>query len=181
MRYWLIAIAALVLVAMTQSYMLPYFRIAGVRFDLMMVVLIAWTFRRGIDEAMVVVPLGGFLISFFSLEPLGASLIAYAPIVPLAMIRDFDLIDSDVLLSSLVALVATFAQSILYLLVLDGTGYSADWGYSMIRVTIPAAFLNMAAAPLAILLWRRLERFAPRAAGGLTFAPPRRKSRLEFR
>lgn len=181
MRYWALAIAVIVLIAMVQAYFLPYFRVAGVRLDPMMAVLIAWTFRKGIEEAMVVVPLGGFMVSFFSLEPLGASLIAYAPIVPLATVRDFDLIDSDVLLASLVALVATFAQTILYLVVLDGTGYSAEWSYSLIRITIPAAFINMAAAPLALLLLRRLERSGSRPSTGLTFSAPKRSRRLEFR
>lgn len=181
MRYWTIAILVLIGTAMMQAYFLPYFRVAGVRLDPMMAVLVAWAFRKGIEEAMVVVPLGGFMVSFFSLEPLGASLIAYAPIVPLATIRDFDLIDSDVLLAAMVALVATFAQTILYLIVLDGTGYSAEWGYSLIRVTIPAAFINMAAAPLALLLWRRLEGRGSGTSTGLTFATPKRSRRLEFR
>ncbi|MEX2237256.1 MAG: hypothetical protein WEB00_06955 [Dehalococcoidia bacterium] len=183
MKQWAIAVGVLLAVAVVQCYALPYFRVAGVRFDLMMAVLIAWAFVRGIDEGMVVVPLGAFMVSFFSLEPLGASVIAYSPVVPLAMVRNINAIESELLLAAAVALAATFLQSILYLIVLDGTGYAPDWSRGMIEVSIPAAFMNMVAAPLLILAWRRAQRGRSQTTSGLTFTNVRRSRgrRLEFR
>jgi rod shape-determining protein MreD len=183
MRQWALAVGVLALVAIVQNFALPYFRIAGVRFDLMMAVLIAWSFVRGIDEAMVVVPLGGFMVSFFALEPLGASMIAYAPIVPLALARNFQAIGPEPLMAAVVALVATFLHAILYLTVLDGTGYSPDWAAGLIEVTIPAAFMNMLAAPALIYLMRRFDRVhrGPEVGISFTAAGRPRGRRLEFR
>ena len=183
MRQWLTAVAVLALVAIVQDFALPYFRIAGVRFDLMMAVLIAWSFVRGIEEAMVVVPLGGFMVSFFALEPLGASVIAYAPIVPLTLARNFNALGSEPLVAALVALGATFCHAVLYLIVLDGTGYSPDWTRGLIEVTIPAAFMNMLAAPALIYLMRRLDKERRGPEVGLSFTASRRPQsrRLEFR
>jgi rod shape-determining protein MreD len=183
MRQWAIAVAVLAVVAIIQAYALPYFQVAGVRFDLMMAVLIAWSFVRGIEEAMVVVPLGGFMVSFFSLEPLGASVIAYAPIVPLTLLKNFNALGSEYLMAAIVALLATFAHAILYLIILDGTGYSPDWTAGLIEVTIPAAFMNMLAAPALIYLLRRLdkERREPEVGLRFTAGDRPRGRRLEFR
>lgn len=183
MRQWAIAVAVLALVAIVQDFALPYFRIVGVRFDLMMAVLIAWSFVRGIEEAMVVVPLGGFMVSFFALEPLGASVIAYAPIVPLTLVKSFNALGSEALLAALVALAATFLHAILYLIVIDATGYSPDWTRGLIEVTIPAAFMNMLAAPALIYLMRRLDKERRGPEVGLSFTTPTRSRgrRLEFR
>ena len=183
MRHWAIAVAVLASVAIIQDFALPYFRVAGVRWDLMMAVLIAWSFVRGIEEAMVVVPLGGFMVSFFALEPLGTSVIAYAPIVPLTLLKNFNALGSEYLMAAIVALFATFAHTILYLIVLDGTGYSPDWTSGLIEVTIPAAFMNMLAAPALIYAWRRLDKEHRGPEVGLRFTAgdrPRAR-RLEFR
>jgi hypothetical protein len=183
MKQWAAAVAILAAVAIIQDFALPYFRVVGVRFDLMMAVLIAWAFVRGIEEAMVVVPLGGFMVSFFALEPLGISVIAYAPIVPLTMLRNFNAIGSESLVAGLVALIATFLHAMLYLAILDGTGYSPDWAGGLIEVTIPAAFMNMLAAPALIYVMRRLDKDRRTPEVGLSFTTPRRTSgrRLEFR
>lgn len=183
MRQWAVAVAVLASVAIVQDFALPYFRIAGVRFDLMMAVLIAWSFVRGIDEAMVVVPLGGFMVSFFALEPLGASMIAYAPIVPLSLARNYQAIGPEPLLAAAVALVATFLHAIFYLTVLDGTGYSPDWTAGLIEVTIPAAFMNMLAAPALIYVMRRLDKEHREPDVGISFTTTGRPRgrRLEFR
>jgi rod shape-determining protein MreD len=157
MRYWATAVAVLTIVAMLQAYTLPYFRIWEIRLELMLPLLVAWAFVKGVEEAMVVVPLGGLLVSFFSQEPLGISMIAYAPIVPLALVRETNVIDSELLLAVGVAMVATFAYTILYLLFLDATGYTPDWLRSLVRVAIPTAFTSMILAPLFIVVMRSLE------------------------
>jgi rod shape-determining protein MreD len=184
MRQWIVAVLVLAAVAIVQCYFLTWFRLAEVRFDLMMAVLIAWAFVRGIDEAMVVVPIGGLMVSLFSQEPLGTSVIAYAPIVPIALISQLNnQIGAEPLLAAAVALACTFAQSVLYLLILDGTGSSPDWTRGMIDISIPAAFMNMLAAPLLIIAMRRLDLDRPLSEAAISFARPRRSRsrRLEFR
>jgi rod shape-determining protein MreD len=180
MRQWTIAILVLGLVALTQAFFLPYFRVLGVRVDLMMPVLIAWAFTRGLDEAMVVVPLGGFMVSFVSQEPLGASLLAYAPILPLALVREFNAIGSDYLLVAAVALVATFVQTFIYVATLDATGYQPDWSQAFVDVAIPSAFINIVTSVLAVWILSRFSQQRPGLPAGLTFSR-RRTRRLEFR
>ncbi|MPZ22475.1 MAG: hypothetical protein GEU28_02800 [Dehalococcoidia bacterium] len=180
MKQWSIAVALLAATAVIQAYALTYFRVADVRFDLMMALLIAWAFTRGIEEAMVVVPLGGFMVSFFSQEPLGASVLGYAAIVPLATLRDLRFVEYESLVAAAVALAATFVQTIIYLVVLRGTGLSPDWSRGLIEVAIPAAFMNMVAAPLAIAVFKRATSERRTYGAGPATAYRRTGRRLEL-
>lgn len=169
MKGWLLALVLLV-IALLQAYLLPYFPVFGVRVELMLVSLVAWAMVRGVDEAMVYVPLGGAFQSLLSGEPFGLALLALAPIVLLASVRELRLLENELMLALGVTLLSTIAYHLTYVVALQILGRPAGWTGGQLEVTLTATAVNLALAAPA--LWAvRLASVDVRAAatGGLTF------------
>lgn len=177
MKVWLLPLVLLV-VALAQGYLLPYFPVFGVRVELMLVCLVAWSMVRGLDEAMVYVPLGGAFQSLLSGEPFGLAILALAPIVLLVSVRELRLLESELMLTLGVTLASTIAYHLIYVVALQMLGRPAGWTEGQLQMTVTATAVNLALALPA--LWAvRLASVDVRAAaaGGLTFVTGVRRLR----
>jgi rod shape-determining protein MreD len=164
MRYVIAAILVL-FVAAFQTSALTSFRVLGVHANLMLVLLLSWAMVRGLDEAMVVAPMGGLALGFLDGQPLGAAMLALIPLVLLTEIREARIIQGDFLLAVLLILLSTLAYEAIILIILRVTGETVQWWGTLSRVVVPAAIVNaLLVPPVYGLLWlgsRDLRRARP--------------------
>jgi len=164
MRY-VIAAALVLFVAVVQTSVLPSFRVLGVHANLMLVLLLSWAMVRGLEEAMVVVPMGGFALGLMDGQLLGAAMLALIPLVLMTEIREARIIQGDFLLAILLILLSTLAYEVIILIILRVVGEPVQWWGILTQVIIPAAIVNaLLVPPVYGLLWlgsRDLRRAEP--------------------
>lgn len=141
MKYIIALIAAFFAVVLASSAM-PYLKILGVSPDLPLIFVACWAVIRGQKEAMVVVPLAGLTRDLLTSDPVGASVLALAPIVFLASVREMRIVESDFVMALGVVAVASLAFGILHMGVLTVTGDSVPWFTGLLRVTLPLMLVN---------------------------------------
>lgn len=170
MRFLLAVIVAWLLAVLGVSAM-PYLKILGVTPDLVLIFACCWAVVRGQDEAMYVVPIAALTRDLMSSDPIGTSLLAYAPIVFLAVVARMQAIDTDFIPAVLVVAVGTFSYELIHMLVLGITGHHIEIGYALLRVVVPAVVINALFTPILYLpvRWLSSERSSVlRGAGRLT-------------
>jgi rod shape-determining protein MreD len=137
----------------------PYLSILGVTPDLLLIFVACWAMIRGRAEALVVVPMGGFLRDLATSDPVGTSTLALMPVVFLASLRDLRPVESDFLPAVAVVAAATFAYAIVSMVVLTAVGDDVPWWTAMLRVTLPAMVVN----PLfAVIIYAPMRWLTPR-------------------
>jgi len=153
MRYVIAAVLVL-LVAVVETSVLPSFRVLGVHANLMLVLLLSWAMVRGMEEAMVVVPMGGLALGLMDGQLLGAAMLALIPLVLLTEIREARIIEGEFLLAVLLILLSTLAYEVIILIILRVTGETVQWWGILSRVVVPAAIVNaLLVPPVYGLLW----------------------------
>jgi rod shape-determining protein MreD len=153
MRYVIAAVLVL-LIAAVQTSVIPTFRVLGVHANLMLVLLLSWAMVRGLEEAMVVVPMGGLALGLMDGQLLGAAMLALIPLVLLTEIREARIIQGDFLLAVLLILLSTLAYEVIILVILRVTGETVQWWGTLSRVVVPAAIVNaLLVPPVYGLLW----------------------------
>ena len=141
MKY-IAAFAALFCLSVLGASALPYLKVLGATPNLVLILAACWACLRGQGEAMVVVPLAGLLLDLTSSDPLGTSMLALAPIVPLAAAREFRLMESDFVPALGVVAGATVAYHSVRMGVLAATGQEVAWLDALAVVVLPAAIVN---------------------------------------
>lgn len=153
MSYY-VGIPILLLAALLEASVLPYFRIAGLQPNLVMVLLTAWLMVRGAGEAFVLIPIGGIFLGLVDGAPLGAALLALSP---LALLQDFKgahLSEGGLMLTVLFTAIMTVVYNLIYLLVFTVSGESGNWLGAMTHVALPTIVLNVfALLPIYAMLW----------------------------
>lgn len=150
MKYVVAFIAAWLLAVANVSAM-PYLKVLGVTPDLVLIFAACWAVIRADDEALVVVPVAGLLRDLLSSDPVGASMLAFIPIVALAAIVRLQMLDSDFLPALAVVAAGTLAFGVIHTSVLAATGQPIDIFYTVLRVIIPAAIVNALFMPIVYL------------------------------
>ncbi len=153
MSYY-IGVPLLLLVALAQAAVLPFFRIAGMQADVMLVLLVAWLSVRGEQEALVLVPIGGVFLGLVDGAPMGTALLALVPAVVLNDLRKLQFREGQFVLTIAVTVLATVAFHAVYLVVFTIAGQAGSWPVAMLRVILPTALLNVVAlGPIYLALW----------------------------
>ncbi len=136
------AFVALFFLSVLGASALPYLKVLGATPNLALILAACWASLRGQGEAMVVVPLAGVFLDLTSSDPLGTSVLALAPIVPLAAARDFRLMESDFVPALGVVAAATVAYYAISMGVLAATGQEVPWLAAFTAVLLPATIVN---------------------------------------
>ena len=140
--------------ALVQSAVLPYFPLLGVYPNLVLVLVVCWAVARGQGEAMVVVPIGGLCLGLVDSQPVGVALLAAAPVVLLAELREARLTQNDLLLAVVLILVSSLVYELVFLVTLRLMGESVQWWGSVFRIVLPTAIVNaLIMPPLYWLVW----------------------------
>lgn len=156
MKYIVAFILAFAL-ALVYAAALPYWHILGVTPDLVLVFVACWAMLRGQAEAMVVVPLVGFLRDLMTSDPLGTSVLALAPIVLLASLREVTIVETDFVPTLLVVVLGSLAYGIIASAVLVAIGQTVPWTDALVRAILPVAIVNALFTPIVYLPVRWLR------------------------
>jgi len=113
----------------------------------MLLVVLAWSIVRGVDEGVVWGFIGGLIIDLLSGGPLGATALALVLAAFLAGQPWGKGLGSRVAQLLLLALMGVTVYHLVLLLVLAWTGHAVDWKFALLRVAGPSALLNTLLIP----------------------------------
>lgn len=150
MKYAIATILAWALAVLDVSAM-PYLHPLGVSPDLVLIFAACWAIVRGHEEAMIVVPICAVMQDLTTSDPLGTSLLALAPIVPIAIAVRLRAIESDFMPAVATVMAASFCYGVITMMVLGATGQEIAVSYSFFRVILPSIVINALFTPLIFL------------------------------
>ena len=157
MKY-IVAFAALFFLAILGASVMPYVKVLGVTPDLVLIFTACWALLRGQGEAMVLVPMAGFLRDLTTSDPLGTSVLALSPILLLASAaREFRMVETDFVPALVVVAAGTLAYSLISMTVLIITGQEIPWLTALLYVALPSAIVNALFTPIVYLPVRWLS------------------------
>ncbi len=147
MRY-LLFVPLILFVALGQVAAAPYFPLLGVTANPLLVLLMCWAMVRGPREAMILIPLAGIFKDLITSDPVGASVLALLPVVPLAAMREQWPTESEFVPTVAVVAAASLSYDVLYMMVLTAVGDGPPWLQSPLRVLLPAVLVNALITPI---------------------------------
>ena len=130
----------------------------GAQPNLVLLVVVLWSLVRGVDEGLMWAFVGGLIVDIMSGGPLAGSAIALLAAAYLAGQSLGVQVGSQVVRAMFLTALSTAGFHLTLLLVLDWTGHSVDWAFSLTRVTGPSVVLNMLLAPLVLQPLNWLDR-----------------------
>ena len=135
-------------VVLLQVAAAPYFPLMGATANPLLVLLMCWAMVRGPREAMVLIPLTAVFKDLITNDPVGVTVLALLPIVPLAAVRERHLTQSEFVPTVVVVAVASISYHLVYMVALASLGEDIPWAQSPLRVLLPAALLDAVLTPL---------------------------------
>lgn len=141
MRYLFLGPLAMTVV-LFQVAVAPYFPLLGATANPLLALLMSWAMVRGPRETMVLIPLTAVFKDLITNDPVGVSVLALLPIVPLAAVRERHLTQSEFVPTVVVVAVASLCYHLVYMVVLASLGEDVPWLQSLLRVLLPAALLD---------------------------------------
>lgn len=153
MSYY-IALPLVVLIALLEVSALPYFQIAGLQPNLMLVFVLCWLMVRGQRESLFIIPLGGVVLGLVDSAPLGTALIALAPVAILHELRGSHLSEGQFGLTIFFMIVASFAYDGVHLAVYALLGQFGGSPLELLRISVLGALYNVIVVfPVYGLVW----------------------------
>ena len=161
-----VTIPLLILVALCESTVLPHLQVGQTQPDLTLLVVGAWSLRRGVEEGALWGFGGGILLDLLSAGPLpGATfgLLAVSLVLgvdPSTGLGRRQARSSEVnpLAVILGVVLATLTFHLVLLTMLQLTDRPLDWVYAGTRVVVPRMLFNLALMPVVYGLLGRLDR-----------------------
>jgi rod shape-determining protein MreD len=147
MRYLFLGPLAMTVV-LFQVAAAPYFPLMGATANPLLALLMCWAMVRGPREAMVLIPLTAVFKDLITNDPVGVSVLAMLPIVPLAAVRERHPTQSEFVPTVVVGAVASLCYHLVYMVVLTSLGGNVPWLQSPVEVLLPAALLDAVLTPL---------------------------------
>jgi rod shape-determining protein MreD len=144
--------------ALVQTTLLSRINVLGAQPNLMLLVVLLWSLVRGVDEGLVWAFLGGLMVDVLSGGPLAGTAIALLAAAYLAGQSLGEQVGSRAVRSVILTVLGTAAYHLALLIVLDWTGHTVDWAFSLSRVTVPSVVLNGLLAPFVLQPLNWLER-----------------------
>jgi len=155
----------LTLVALAETTVLPHVRVGSIQPDLTLLVVGAWSLRRGVEEGAMWAFIGGMVLDLLSAGPVTASMFALL-VVSLVLGTDPSTglgrrqarpFDNPLALVASVTL-ATLAFHLVLLAFLRLAGYPLDWLDAGTRVIGPRIIFNLVLMPFMYRLLGWLDR-----------------------
>ena len=141
MSYY-IGLPLLLLVALVEAAVLPVFRVAGVQPNLTLLLLVAWMVVRGQEEVLYLIPAAGIFLGLVASAPIGAALIALAPVALLHELRGIHLGEGQLLIVVTFAILATLLYDLVYVLVHAAAGSLGPLDGVVLDVVLPSVVVN---------------------------------------
>jgi rod shape-determining protein MreD len=141
----LVSAAILFLGGILQSALLPHLSIVGVKVDLVLLMVIAWSIRRGIAEGLIWAVLGGLALDVLSVGPFGLSILTCCLVTIIAGGAGPILRRTSVLLPLVLTPVLSIVATLVAALGLELLGRPTSWPATVALVVLPAAVLDSVA------------------------------------
>jgi rod shape-determining protein MreD len=135
----------LAIAAIVQSVVLPRLAIMGVKADLVLLLVIAWSIRRGVGAGIVWAIIGGIAIDLLSVEPLGLSVVAMGIIATLAGSFGPALRRTSALLPLAITPPLSILATLIGAAALALDGWAVFWPVTVALVVLPSAVVNSVA------------------------------------
>ncbi|HEY85467.1 MAG TPA: rod shape-determining protein MreD [Chloroflexi bacterium] len=146
-----------------QSALTPFLSFHAVHPDLLLVVIVAWSMLRDLEDSLPLAFVGGALLDLLSPTPLGPFTLS---MLLVSLVTGFwrDKLSYN---SFLLAILLTLPYSILFYLIflplLWATGYPmTGLGQVFVGIIFPASLMNVGVMALVYPLFRYLDRFRQR-------------------
>ena len=156
MIYVLAVILSWFLAVLNVSAM-PYVKVLGVTPDFVLILAASWAMVRGQDEALIIVPIAGLLRDLSTSDPIGTSILAFVPIVLLAMAVRVRAVDTEFIPTVVVVATASLVYGVISMAVLSLSGQDIPLGHALLRVVVPSIFVNALFTPIIYLPVRWLS------------------------
>jgi rod shape-determining protein MreD len=163
---YLIALAVAGVLAIFHVSFMQYIEVLGVTPDLLLIFAACFAVLRSQDEALVVVPMCGFLRDLTTSDPIGTSILGFAPIVLLAAVAHLRAMDSQFIPAVAVTFLGSISYTLVSMLVLGFTGQEIEPWPAIFRLALPLAVVNALFTPAVYMpvSWFRAP-FRPRVLG----------------
>ena len=139
---YVIGLLVVLVAVVAQIAIMPAFNVFGVQPNFVIVLLVAWMAARGRREALVLIPIAGFVHGLLDSQPLGLTMLALAPLTLMTDFRELRLVDSDLLPAIVLTAAATVVYESTIMVSLSMRGESIMWLASVTNVLVPAAIVN---------------------------------------
>lgn len=152
-----LVVPLLLLAALLQATLVPHLSVWGVFADLPLVLVVTWSLLQGSREGAVWGFVAGLAVDLLSGAPFGAATLSLIAVGLLAGSGHMAVFRDHLLLSSLLAILATVVYSLIFMLVLQLSGEPVVWFGSLARIVLPSALLNACLLPIVYGLARPLH------------------------
>lgn len=148
---------ALLILALAQTTIMPVINVLEIGPNLVLVLLLLWSARRGAAEGLLwAFPIGIFL-DLLALDPLGSNSVSLLPVALIGGLAQRRPLHSGVIIPMVAVLLATLAHQFVVMM-LDAVS-GARYGLLIsLRLGLLTAMLNMAVVPILYLGMLILER-----------------------
>lgn len=147
----------LAVVAILQATVVPHVAIWGVFPDLPLLIVVSWSLLRGSREGIIWGFVAGLAVDLLSGAPFGAATLGLMAIGFLSGSGHAMVFRTHVALPLVTVFLATVVYGLLFLLVVQISGYAVIWLGSLFRLILPSALLNAALTPLVFVGMRWLN------------------------
>ena len=130
------------LAAILQSTLLSHLAVLGVKVDLVLLLAVALSIRRGIEDGLIWAIIGGLALDTLSAGPFGVSVIAVGVASVIAGSIGPGLRRASVLLPLLITPLASVIATLVAALLLVLLGRALSWPATVALVVLPAAVLD---------------------------------------
>lgn len=163
MKYFFAATFAWLFAVLDVSLM-PYIQPLGVSPDLVLIFAVVWAVTRGEEGLLITIPLIGAIQDLTTSDPVGTSVLALAPVIPIAFAMRSRALDSQFLPVIGAVMAASACYGVISMAVLGLVGQDIAVFSAIYRAVIPAIIINALFAPL---IYLPMSWFAPRQTAWL--------------
>lgn len=128
--------------AVIQSSLLPHLAIFGVKADLVLLLVVAWAIRRGVEAGLLWALLGGIAADALSAGPFGMSILAFGAAAVLVGVFGPGMRKASVLLPLILTPLASIVATLVMAVALTLLGRPISWPVTVALVVLPVAVLN---------------------------------------
>jgi rod shape-determining protein MreD len=153
-----LVVPLLLVVALFQATALPALKVLGVKPELMLLTVLAWSLVRGVEEGLFWAFVGGLMLDLFSGGPLGASALALLVVSFLSGLTEGSVTRTGFLMPMVMALLGTLLYQVVFLLVVQIARGSVPWADSLFQVTLPSLVVNALLMPVVFYALAWLDR-----------------------
>ncbi len=157
--------ALIVTLALFETSALGSMPVFGVTPNLVLLVVIAWTLARGLNEALPLYAVAGLALGLLSSAPSGTSLLALTAVAALTIAYEQHILGSDLAVGLVIAGAGSLVFDATHLAASFAGGERVLWVDAALQVMIPAAAVNLALFPLFFWAARGLLPERERATG----------------